>query len=150
MSLDSDKLSEINQRTKETLQDFNQLVSSLTEKKEHEINRELWKIRSELEVFTIEMKYYLKKGEQTENWQKKFNEESKGTSSKQKALKILDEYNQQNKHLLRKDSNDFSRIYEFIWKLKEVISSVLLAYLAEQYVWREGKFEKENDKIFEI
>ncbi|MHA1223393.1 MAG: hypothetical protein ACTSP3_09090 [Candidatus Heimdallarchaeaceae archaeon] len=86
-----------------------------------------------------------------EKWQKDFFNSFKGTSSKEKAKKLLKTYTLSSDEIVTTYRKSKEEIYRYLWKLKETISLTLKAFPVESYSLENGKIKKlEKEEIFEI
>ncbi len=129
---------------------FNNILENFSSKKDHELYEDLWHLRAELEILTIEIQHSLDLESSLQKWQKNFFKDLKGTSSKTKAKTKLDEFKEVLVDFSNCSSSKLDECYKFLWKLKEIIASVLSAFPAEKYKWINGEFQKEDEKVFEI
>ncbi len=129
---------------------INTILENFSSKKDHELYEDLWHLRADLEILIVEIQHSLNLENKLQKWQKNFFDELKGTSSKTKAKAKLDEFKEKLADFPDCSSNMLSECYKILWKLKEVIASVLSAFPAEKYKWINGEFQKEDEKVFEI
>ena len=129
---------------------FNNVLENFDSKKNHELYEDFWKLRADLEILTIEIHHSLGLESNLQKWQKMFFDELRGTSSKKKAKSKLDEFSKVLSIFPDCSSNKLNECYMLLWKLKEVIASVLSAFPLEKYTWINGELQKENEKVFEI
>ena len=85
-----------------------------------------------------------------EKWQKDFLEELKGTSSRKKAIIILNSLNSDSTYFSKLISSNKEKCYRELWELKEIVSSVLAAFPAASYSFRDGKVTQKREEIFEF
>ena len=129
---------------------YNSLLDKIPNEVESKIHQELWKLRSDLELLIIELKFYLEIEDKTEKWQSIFKQELKGTRSKQKAIPILEEYRKSIKEIQTIFSKEPKQIYYYFWKLKEVISAILDAFSLEKIKLINGNLKKVTEDVFKI
>ncbi len=129
---------------------FNDLLDNLSSLSSSKINDILWKLRADLELLIIELKFVLEKENKTERWQSLFKEELKGTSSKQKAMKMLESYRKGNQEIQTIFKKKPEQSFRYFWKLKETISSILSAFAVEKIEWSNGEMKKVSEDVFEI
>ncbi len=151
MSGSSDKrMLNIAKEIKLVISKYISLKARLSSKKDPDIHKTFWNIRADLEILLVELKAILYQEDKMEKWQTKFQNELKGTKSKEKAKSILSNYIKDEKEVNSIIINRPKEGYKYLWKLKEVISSILEAFPQEKFVWINGEFKKRNDEIFEI
>jgi len=129
---------------------FNDLLDNLSSLSSKKINDILWKLRADLELLIIEFKCALEKENKTERWQSSFKEELKGTSSKQKAVMMLESYRKSNQEIKTIFKNKPELSFQYLWKLKETISSILSAFPVEKIEWSNGEMKNVSEDVFEI
>jgi hypothetical protein len=129
---------------------FYKILDDFSSKKDHELYEDFWHLRADLEILIVEIQHSLDLESSLQKWQKNFFEELKGTRSKTKAKTKLDEFKKVLGDFPECSSNKLNECYKILWKLKEVIASVLSAFPAEKYKWINGEFQKEEEKVFEI
>jgi len=129
---------------------FNEIFDKLTTSSSNSINSKLWKLRADLELLIIEIKFLLKKEDLTERWQSSFRNELKGTSSKHKAETLLKEYNVDKDEVISDFKKRPESVYKFLWKLKETISSVLSAFPSNKIDLFNGEVKESSKDVFEI
>ena len=103
-----------------------------------------------METIVIEFKYSNTDSLLKENWQEKFHSDFKGTSSKDKAISKLQEFSLSLNEIMDLFSKKKNECYQYLWKLKEAISSVISAFPETQFRWVNNKLKEEKEKIFEI
>ncbi|MHA1258612.1 MAG: hypothetical protein ACTSSG_04715 [Candidatus Heimdallarchaeaceae archaeon] len=142
---------EVLRNIKRTSETYSSLIKNINRKKDSIIHSTLWLIRAELELICVELKYLLNKEEKMEKWQKDFFNSFKGTSSKEKAKKLLKTYTLSSDEIVTTYRKSKEEIYRYLWKLKETISLTLKAFPVESYSLENGKIKKlEKEEIFEI
>jgi hypothetical protein len=146
----SKDVSDLEQIILETMKAFTDLLASISEKDSNEVNQILWKIRAELEMIVIELKSLISDSILKEKWQEDFHKNFKGTKSKDKAIKKLQEYNLNEIEIKELSSKKRNECYQFLWKLKEVISGVISAFPETRFSWVDNQLQEEKEKIFEI
>ena len=129
---------------------FFNILENFSTKKNHELYEDFWHIRADLEILTVEIHHSLDFDSGLQKWQKSNFEELRGTRSKIKAKKKLDEFKEILIDLPDCSSDKLYECYKILWKLKETITSVLSAFPVEKYKWINGELQKEDEKIFEI
>ncbi|MCE7747635.1 MAG: hypothetical protein GPJ51_04520 [Candidatus Heimdallarchaeota archaeon] len=129
---------------------FNDLLDNISNLSSSKINDVLWKLRSDLELLIIEFKFALEKEDKTERWQSSFKEELKGTSSKQKAITMLERYRKSNQETQTIFKKKPEQSFRYFWKLKETISSILSAFPEQKIEWSNGELKKVSEDVFEI
>jgi hypothetical protein len=146
----SDALVKLKKDIKNSIQEYSKLLDNITKLPSSEVNEILWKTRADLETIVIELKSLLKDSMLKEKWQDKFHSENKGTKSKVKAISKLQEFDLNEQEILSLFSKDQNQCYQYLWKLKETISSVISAFPELRYKWVNNQLTEEKDKIFEI
>lgn len=146
----SDDYSILKQEIQKTMKIYSKLLESISEKKSNEINQTLWIIRADLETIVIEFKSLITDSLLKENWQEKFHSSYKGTSSKDKAISKLQEYGLSVNEIMDLFSKKRNECYQYLWKLKEVISSVISAFPETRFRWVNNQLQEDEEKIFEI
>jgi len=146
----SDEFSILEQDIVAIMNMFSELLDSLSEKSSNEINHTLWKIRAELEIIIIEFKGLISDSLLKEKWQEDFHQNFKGTKSKEKAITKLKEYRLKEDEIKIMFSKKRNECYQFLWKLKEVISSVISAFPETRYTFVNNQLQEDKEKIFEI
>lgn len=129
---------------------FYNILESFSLKNDHELYEDFWHLRADLEILTVEIHHSINIEDSLQKWQKNFFEELRGTSSKSKAKKNLNEFKEVLSNFPDCSSNNLSECYEILWKLKEIIASVLSAFPTKKYMWINGELQKEEEKVFEI
>jgi hypothetical protein len=129
---------------------FNTLLDNLSDLSSSDINNKLWKLRADLELLIIEIKFFLGKEDKTERWQTTFKNDLKGTSSRQKAEKNLEEYRVDGNKVIEDFEKKPETIYRYLWKLKESISSVLSAFPVDRIDLFNGEIKETSEDVFEI
>lgn len=129
---------------------FNDLLDNISSLSSSKINDILWKLRADLELLIIELKFALEKENKTERWQSLFKEELKGTRSKQKAITILESYRKSNQEIQTIFKKKPEQSFRYFWELKETISSILSAFPEQKIEWSNGEMKKVSEDVFEI
>lgn len=129
---------------------FNDLMDKISSLSSSKINNILWKLRADLELLIIELKFALEKENKTERWQSSFKEELKGTSSKQKAIMMLESYRKSNQEIQTIFERKPEQSFRYFWKLKETISSILSAFPEQKIGWSNGEMKKVSEDVFKI
>ncbi|MHA1445933.1 MAG: hypothetical protein ACTSSN_04545 [Candidatus Heimdallarchaeaceae archaeon] len=129
---------------------FNDLLDNISSLSSNKINDILWKLRADLELLIIEFKFALEKENKTERWQSSFKKELKGTSSKQKAITMLESYRKSNQEIRTIFKRKPEQSFRYFWELKETISSILSAFLEQKIEWSNGEMKKVSEDVFEI
>jgi len=129
---------------------FYNILENFYSKRDHELYEDFWQLRADLEILTVEIHHDLGLESSLQKWQKTFFDELKGTSSKNKAKTKLNEFSKVLSDFPDCSLNKLNECYELLWKLKEVIASVLSAFPIEKYKWINGELQKDDEKIFEI
>ena len=145
-----EKKSNFKKEANEFVAKFYNILSNFDSKRDPELYEDLWHLRADLEILTVEIQHNLDLDNNLQKWQKTFFDELRGTSSKNKAKLKLNEFSKILSEFPDCSSNSLSDCYKMLWKLKEVIASVLSAFPAEKYKWINGVFQKEDEKMFEI
>jgi hypothetical protein len=146
----SEALVKLEKDIKNSIQEYSKLLDNITKIPSSEVNEILWRTRADLETIVIELKSLLKDSMLKEKWQDKFHTENKGTKSKDKAISKLQEFDLNEQEILSLFSKDQNKCYQYLWKLKETISSVISAFPELRYKWVNNQLTEEKDKIFEI
>ncbi|NPD88087.1 MAG: hypothetical protein HGN29_05170 [Asgard group archaeon] len=146
----SDEYSIIKQDIQKIMKSYTELLEVISEKNSNEVNQILWKIRADLETIVIEFKSLITDSLLIENWQEQFHSDFKGTKSKEKAIFKLQEFNMSVGEIMDLFSKKKKECYQYLWKLKEVISSVISAFPKTRLKWEDNQFQEEKEKIFEI
>jgi len=151
MASNLDKL-EVNleENISNSINKFNDLLDNLSSLSNSKINDILWKLRADLELLIIEIKFALEKENKTERWQTSFKEELKGTRSKQKAVMMLESYRESDQEIQTIFKKKPEQSFRYFWKLKETISSILSAFPAQKIEWSNGGMKKVSEDVFEI
>ncbi len=151
MSNNLDKL-EVNleENISNSINKFNDLLDNLSSLSNSKINDILWKLRADLELLIIEFKFVLEKENRTERWQTSFKEELKGTSSKQKAIMMLESYRKSNQEIQTIFEKKPEQSFRYFWELKETISSILSAFPVQKIEWSNGGMKKVSRDVFKI
>ncbi|TET80706.1 MAG: hypothetical protein E3J43_01835 [Candidatus Heimdallarchaeota archaeon] len=129
---------------------LNDLLDNISSLSSSKINDILWKLRADLELLIIELKFALEKENKTERWQSSFKEELKGTSSKQKAITMLGSYRKSNQEIQTIFKKKPEQNFRYFWELKETISSILSAFPEQKIKWSNGEMMKISEDVFEI
>ncbi len=146
----SNATSKLREEIKVTIQDYSKLLENILERPSSEINEVLWKIRADLETIIIELKSTIKDSILKEKWQETFHSENKGTKSKEKAISKLQEFSTKEQEIIILFSKDQNKCYQYLWKLKETISSVISAFPEIRYKWVNNQLREEKERIFEL
>ncbi|MHA1955068.1 MAG: hypothetical protein ACW96U_14095 [Candidatus Heimdallarchaeaceae archaeon] len=146
----SDDYPTLRQDVQEIMKMYIELLETISEKESNEINQTLWKIRADLETIVIEFKDLIADSLLKETWQEKFHSSLKGTSSKDKAISNLQEFNLSLIEIMDMFSKRKKECFQYLWKLKEVISSVISAFPETRFRWVNNQLQEEKEKIFEI
>ncbi len=133
-----------------TINTLDTLKKELSQLKDSEINTLIWQIRANLELIYIELKFSLKKEMSIEKWQTDFLEKLKGTSSRKKAIIILNSLNSDSTYFSKLISSNKEKGYRELWELKEIISSIFAAFPAASYSFRDGEVTQKREEIFDF
>lgn len=133
-----------------TINTLDTLKKELSQLKDSEINELIWQIRANLELIHVELKFSLSKEMSIEKCQKDFLEELKGTRSRKKAMNILNSLNSDSTYFSKLLSSNKEKCYRELWELKEIVSSVIAAFPAASYSFRDGKVTQKREEIFEF
>ncbi|MCG3220342.1 MAG: hypothetical protein H7641_03085 [Candidatus Heimdallarchaeota archaeon] len=140
----------LKQEIQETMKSYTELLETISEKNSNEINRTLWKIRADLETIVVDFKNLITDSLLKENWQEKFHSSFKGTKSKEKAVSKLQEYSLSVNEIMALFAKKKNECYQYLWKLKEVISAVISAFPETRFKWVNNQLQEEKEEIFEI
>lgn len=151
MASNLDKLKvNLEENISNSINNFNDLLDNLSSLSNSKINDVLWKLRADIELLIIELKFALEKENKTERWQTSFKEELKGTSSKQKAVMMLESYRKSDQEIQTIFKKKPEQSFRYFWELKETISSILSAFPVQKIEWSNGEMKKVSEDVFEI
>ncbi len=136
-------------RIKHVITKFKNLLVNIENKKGSTKRTALWNIRADLELITVEIKYFYNLNEQPYDWQLEFKKE-KGTANETKAITKLKAFKKGPSTVLKLFEKDILECYKYLWKLKETISITIEAFPYPKWEIREGKLVKQSEKIFKI
>jgi len=109
-----------------------------------------WNIRANLELTCVELKFLLKKPYQSEKWQKDFLKKITLTRSLKVAKERLNKINKNPEELQELFEKNLEECYQYVWKVKELISSTLNAFPAPEIIKVNGKYKVQNQETFEL
>ena len=142
------KRAELKKEIHQLSSSLDNLISQISELNLNGIDENLWNLRADLEMLIVKIKLLLEKGNGSERWQKDFLEKLKGTKIQEKACDILMDTVMDSENTMIIFEKNLNEIYQYFWKLKEVISSVIPAFQKRELSeYLNNDVEKE---IFEI